>query len=36
MWRASQHFGVARNVIAQRTRKSVTDEHTKSIEEAYA
>jgi DNA (cytosine-5)-methyltransferase 1 len=36
MWRASQHFGVAKNVIAQRTRKSVIDEKSKTIEEAYA
>lgn len=36
MWHASQHFGVAKNVIAQRTRKQFTDEKTKSIEEAYA
>lgn len=36
MWRASQHFGVAKNVIAQRTRKPFVDEKTKSIEEAYA
>ncbi len=36
MWRASQYFGVAKDVIAQRTRKSAIDEHTKTIEEAYA
>ncbi|MCF8169052.1 MAG: DNA cytosine methyltransferase [Rhodoferax sp.] len=36
MWHASQHFGVAKNVIAQRTRKQLIDEKTKSIEEAYA
>ena len=36
MWHASQHFGVAKNVIAQRTRKSVSDEKTMAIEEAYA
>ena len=36
MWRASQHFGVAKNVIAQRTRKSFIDEQSKTIEEAYA
>ena len=36
MWHASQHFGVAKNVIAQRTRKQVVDEKTKAIEEAYA
>jgi DNA (cytosine-5)-methyltransferase 1 len=35
MWHASQHFGVAKNVIAQRTRKRVNDEKTKAIEEAY-
>ena len=36
MWHASQHFGVAKNVIAQRTRKSVSDEKTMAIKEAYA
>jgi DNA (cytosine-5)-methyltransferase 1 len=36
MWHASQHFGVARNVIAQRNRKQPIDERTKTIEEAYA
>ncbi|MDP2368061.1 DNA cytosine methyltransferase [Rhodoferax sp.] len=36
MWAASQHFGVAKNVIAQRTRKQFIDERTKAIEEAYA
>ena len=36
MWHASQHFGVAKNVIAQRTRKQFIDEKTKAIEEAYA
>lgn len=36
MWHASQYFGVAKNVIAQRTRKQFTDEKTKTIEEAYA
>lgn len=36
MWHASQHFGVAKNVIAQRTRKPVSDGKTRSIEEAYA
>ena len=36
MWHASQHFGVARNVIAQRIRKVAIDEKTRSIEEAYA
>ena len=36
MWQASQHFGVAKNVIAQRTRKQFSDEKTKAIEEAYA
>lgn len=35
MWHASQHFGVAKNVIAQRTRKSTNDEMTMAIEEAY-
>ncbi len=34
MWHASQHFGVAKNVIAQRTRKQFIDEKTKTIEEA--
>ena len=36
MWHASQHFGVAKNVIAQRTRKPFNDERNKTIEEAYA
>jgi DNA (cytosine-5)-methyltransferase 1 len=36
MWHASQHFGVAKNVIAQRTRKQVGDEKSRAIEEAYA
>jgi DNA (cytosine-5)-methyltransferase 1 len=36
MWHASQHFGVAKNVIAQRTRRQFIDEKTKAIEEAYA
>lgn len=36
MWHASQHFGVAKNVIAQRTRKQFIDEKSKAIEEAYA
>jgi DNA (cytosine-5)-methyltransferase 1 len=36
MWHASQHFGVAKNVIAQRTRKPSGDEKTMAIEEAYA
>ncbi len=36
MWHASQHFGVAKNVIAQRTRKQFSDEKTKTIEESYA
>lgn len=36
MWHASQHFGVAKNVIAQRTRKPANDEKTMAIEEAYA
>jgi DNA (cytosine-5)-methyltransferase 1 len=36
MWHASQHFGVAKNVIAQRTRKQFIDEKTKAIEEACA
>jgi DNA (cytosine-5)-methyltransferase 1 len=36
MWHASQHFGVAKNVIAQRTRKQFNDQRTKAIEEAYA
>jgi DNA (cytosine-5)-methyltransferase 1 len=36
MWHASQHFGVAKNVIAQRIRKVVVDEKTRPIEEAYA
>jgi len=36
MWHASQHFGVAKNVIAQRTRKPLSDTATRSIEEAYA
>ncbi|MEJ7807511.1 MAG: DNA cytosine methyltransferase [Telluria sp.] len=35
MWHASQHFGVAKNVIAQRTRKRLIDIKTKGIEEAY-
>lgn len=35
MWHASQHFGVAKNVIAQRTRKSFVDGKSKTIEEAY-
>ena len=36
MWHASQHFGVSKNVIAQRARKQVTNDSTKTIEEAYA
>lgn len=36
MWQASQYFGVAKNVIAQRTRKLSIDENTIPIEEAYA
>jgi DNA (cytosine-5)-methyltransferase 1 len=36
MWHASQHFGVAKNVIAQRNRKQFIDEKSKTIEEAYA
>ena len=36
MWHASQHFGVAKNVIAQRTRKPFNDEKNRAIEEAYA
>ncbi len=36
MWHASQHFGVAKNVIAQRTRKQFSDEKTRAIEEACA
>ena len=36
MWHASQHFGVSKNVIAQRTRKTLVDEKSKAIEEAYA
>ena len=36
MWRASQHFGVAKNVIAQRTRKPVAAVKTLLTEEAYA
>ena len=36
MWHASQHFGVAKNVIAQRTRKPTSDEKNRTIEEAYA
>jgi DNA (cytosine-5)-methyltransferase 1 len=36
MWHASQHFGVAKNVIAQRTRKQFIDEKTRPIEEACA
>lgn len=36
MWHASQYFGVAKNVIAQRTRKPTGDTKTRSIEEAYA
>ena len=36
MWHASQHFGVAKNVIAQRTRKPLNDAKNRSIEEAYA
>lgn len=35
MWHASQHFGVGKNVIAQRTRKQFSDEKSKTIEEAY-
>lgn len=34
MWHASQHFGVAKNVIAQRTRKTSTDDKSRAIEEA--
>ena len=36
MWHASQHFGVAKNVIAQRTRKPFNGEKNRTIEEAYA
>lgn len=36
MWHASQHFGVSKNVIAQRTRKQGINEKTKTIEKAYA
>ncbi len=36
MWHASQHFGVAKNVIAQRTRKQVFDRTSLDIEEVYA
>jgi DNA (cytosine-5)-methyltransferase 1 len=36
MWHASQYFGVAKNVIAQRTRKPVVDQNTLAIEESYA
>lgn len=36
MWRASQHFGVAKNVIAQRTRKQVVNGKTRLMEEACA
>ncbi len=36
MWHASQLFGVAKNVIAQRTRKQFIDEKSKTIDEAYA
>ena len=36
MWHASQHFGVAKNVIAQRTRKPFNDDKNRVIEEAYA
>ena len=36
MWHASQHFGVAKNVIAQRTRKPFNDGKNRTIEEAYA
>ena len=36
MWHASQHFGVAKNVIAQRTRKPFNDEKNRVLEEAYA
>jgi DNA (cytosine-5)-methyltransferase 1 len=36
MSHATQHFGVAKNVIAQRTRRPLSDDKTKNIEEAYA
>ncbi|MEI8325630.1 MAG: DNA cytosine methyltransferase [Betaproteobacteria bacterium] len=35
MWQASQYFGVAKNVIAQRTRKTSVDELSMSIEASY-
>lgn len=36
MWQASQYFGVAKNVIAQRTRKPSANAQTNMIEDAYA
>lgn len=36
MWHASRYFGVAKNVIAQRTRKPFVDDRSKMIEESYA
>ena len=36
MWHASKYFGVAKNVIAQRTRKPPANGKTRLIEEAYA
>jgi DNA (cytosine-5)-methyltransferase 1 len=36
MSHATQHFGVAKNVIAQRTRRPLSDDKTKNIEESYA
>lgn len=35
MWHASRHFGVAKNVIAQRIRKPFVDDKSKMIEESY-
>ena len=35
MWHASRHFGVAKNVIAQRIRKPFVDGISKTIEESY-
>lgn len=35
MWHASRHFGVAKDVIAQRIRKPFVDDRSKTIEESY-
>ena len=36
MWRAAQHFGVAKDVIAQRTRRLLDHEQANADQEAFA